>query len=208
MRGGERNGASATVVLVEGESDRLAVETLAARLGCDLVAADATVVSMGGVTNLRRHLAELSAAPVRPRVLGLFDAGELAYVHAVVERDGLRDAGAGIGAGGGTPGTLAGLASLGYFACEPDLEGELIRALGTDRVEQLLAEHGELTRFRGFQQQPAQRSRATDAQLRRFMGTHSGRKARFAPILVDALEESRIPVALAALVAAVGDGAA
>lgn len=201
MRGGERHEASATVVLVEGESDRLAVETLAARLGCDLVGADAMVVSMGGVTNLRRHLAELSAAPVRPRVLGLFDAGELAYVHAVVERDGLRSAGS------GPPGTLAGLASLGYFACEPDLEGELIRALGTDRVEQLLAEHGELARFRGFQQQPAQRARPTDAQLRRFMGTHSGRKARFAPILVGALEESRIPVALAALVAAIGAGA-
>ncbi|MDQ0577094.1 TOPRIM nucleotidyl transferase/hydrolase domain-containing protein [Agromyces albus] len=207
MWGGEQVEASATVVLVEGESDRLAVETLAARLGCDLVGADATIVSMGGVTNLRRHLAELSAAPVRPRVLGLFDAGELAYVHAVVERDRLRDAGAGDGTGIGAPGTLAGLASLGYFACKPDLEGELIRALGTDRVEQLLAEHGELARFRGFQQQPAQRARPTDAQLRRFMGTHSGRKARFAPILVGALEESRIPVALAALVAAIGAGA-
>lgn len=206
MRGGERYEASATIVLVEGESDRLAVETLAARLGCDLDAADATVVSMGGVTNLRRHLAELSAAPVRPRVLGLFDAGELAYVHDAVERDGPRDVG--VDAGNGTPGTLAGLAALGYFACEPDLEGELIRALGTDRVEQLLAEHGELARFRGFQHQPAQRSRPTDAQLRRFMGTHSGRKARFAPILVDALEESRIPVALAALVAAIGAGVA
>ncbi|RXZ71687.1 TOPRIM nucleotidyl transferase/hydrolase domain-containing protein [Agromyces albus] len=211
MRAGERHEASATVVLVEGESDRLAVETLAARLGCDLVSADATVVSMGGVTNLRRHLAELSAAPVRPRVLGLFDAGELAYVHAAVERDGLGGAGVTSGSGSGTDpgatGTLAGLASLGYFACDPDLEGELIRALGTDRVEQLLAEHGELARFRGFQRQPAQRARPTDAQLRRFMGTHSGRKARFAPILVGALEESRIPAVLAALVAAIGAGA-
>lgn len=202
MRGGGLSGASATVVLVEGESDRLAVETLAARLGCDLVAADAAIVCMGGITNLRRHLAELSAAPVRPRVLGLFDAGEIAYVNAVVERDGHR----GASVGSGTPGTIAGLASLGYFACEPDLEGELIRALGTDRVERLLAEHGELTRFRGFQQQPAQRARPTDAQLRRFMGTHSGRKARFAPILVGALEESRIPAALAGLVAAIGPG--
>jgi hypothetical protein len=69
-------------------------------------------------------------------------------------------------------------------------------------VEELLAEHGELARFRAFQQQPAQRERATDAQLRRFMGTHSGRKARFAPILVAAVEESRIPSALSSLVAA------
>ena len=85
------------------------------------------------------------------------------------------------------------LERLGFFACDPDLEGELIRAVGSDRVEQLLAEHGELARFRTFQQQPAQRVRSADAQLRRFMGTHSGRKARFAPILARAVEAARVP---------------
>ena len=64
----------------------------------------------------------------------------------------------------------------------------------------LLAEHGEIVRFRGFQHQPAQRERATDAQLRRFLGTHAGRKARFAPLMIDALEEPRIPAAMRSLV--------
>jgi hypothetical protein len=68
--------ASVTVVLVEGESDRFAVEALAARLDVDLLAAGATVVSMGGVTNLHRHLAVLARDPVRRRVLGLFDVGD------------------------------------------------------------------------------------------------------------------------------------
>jgi hypothetical protein len=181
--------ASATIVLVEGESDRLAVEALAERLGADLVAARAAVVSMDGVTNLRRHLAELARQPVRRRVVGLFDVGEVDYVRQAVED-------AGVGPGGRD------LASRGFFACDPDLEGELIRALGSARVEELLAEHGELARFRVFQHQPAQRLRATDAQLRRFMGTHSGRKARFAPIFVRAVEDSRIPTAMSALLAA------
>ena len=182
-------GESATVVLVEGESDRLALEALAEKLGVDLAAADATVVSMDGVTNLRHHLAALARTPMRPRVLGLFDRGEAHHVRRAVEGAGLAD-----------PGYE--LEALGFFACDPDLEGELIRALGPARVEQLLAEHGELARFRGFQRQPAQRVKATEVQLRRFMGTHSGRKAQFAPILVRALDVSAVPEAMAALLAA------
>ena len=189
MRDGERDAASVTVVLVEGDSDRLAVEAVAVRLGHDLAASGASVVSMHGITNLHHHLARLVDDPVRRRILGLFDVGEIAYVrHAV--------GGAGLGA------VDADLASIGFYACEPDLEGELIRALGSARVEELLAEHGELARFRTFQHQPAQRARPVDAQLRRFMGTHSGRKARFAPIFVAALEEASIPVAFSALISA------
>jgi hypothetical protein len=195
MRDGERDEASVTVVLVEGESDRLAIEAVAVRLGHDLAASGAIVVSMHGITNLHHHLARLAADPVRRRIVGLFDVGEIAYVRHAVD-------GAGLGAAD------ADLASIGFYACEPDLEGELIRALGSARVEELLAAHGELARFRTFQHQPAQRVRPVEAQLRRFMGTHSGRKARFAPIFVDALEEASIPVAFSALIsAAVGSDA-
>lgn len=193
MPGDVPQDASITVLLVEGHSDRLAVEALAVRLGHDLVGAGVTVVSMDGVTNLSRYLRELEyAVPAAsaPRVLGLFDAPKIAHVQRALEAHGL-----------GWAGTPEALAALGFFACEPDLEGELIRALGVERMEQLLAEHGELARFRRFQNQPAQRERRTDAQLRRFLGTHSGRKARFAPIMIDALEDSRIPVALRSLLA-------
>jgi len=182
--------ASVTVLLVEGHSDRVAIEALAPRLGYDLAEARVTVVSMDGVTNLWRHIEVLAAQAPHQRVLGLFDAPEIAHVQRALEDLGL-----------GAAGTRDELATLGFFACEPDLEGELIRALGIERMQELLAEHGELARFRRFQWQPAQRERSTDAQLRRFLGTHSGRKARFAPIMIDALEESRIPHALRALLA-------
>ncbi|MFB9308172.1 hypothetical protein BJY17_002362 [Agromyces hippuratus] len=189
MQGDVGHEASVTVVLVEGDSDRLAVEALAARLGHDLAEAGVRVVSMHGVTNLHRHLGEIAGLRSRPRVVGLFDAAEIGYVRRAVDDAGL-----------GSATTLDELAGLGFFACDPDLEGELIRALGIDRMQQLLAEHGEIARFRGFQHQPAQRGRATDAQLRRFLGTHAGRKAQFAPLMIDALDPARIPAAMRALV--------
>jgi hypothetical protein len=81
----------------------------------------------------------------------------------------------------------------GFFVCDADLEDELIRALGRSAVEQILASEGELNSFRRFQDQPAQRGRKTQAQLRRFMGTRARRKIRFGTLLVDALDLERVP---------------
>jgi hypothetical protein len=83
--------------------------------------------------------------------------------------------------------------ALGFFVCVADLEDELIRALGTAAVQEIIEVQGELGSFHIFQKQPAQRGRATEAQLRRFMGTRSGRKIRYATLLVDALELTRVP---------------
>jgi hypothetical protein len=47
--------------------------------------------------------------------------------------------------------------------------------------------------FRTFQRQPAQRGRPVEAQLRRFMGTRSGRKVRYGRLLVEALDLTRVP---------------
>ena len=64
---------------------------------------------------------------------------------------------------------------LGFYVCDADLEDELIRALGAAAVERVLDTQGELAPFRTFQQQPAWRGRPTEQQLRRFLGTFSGR---------------------------------
>jgi hypothetical protein len=82
---------------------------------------------------------------------------------------------------------------LGFFVCVADLEDELIRALGVAPVEQVIEAEGDLPSFRRFQSQPAWRQRTLEAQLRRFMGTKSGRKARYAGLLVDALDLERAP---------------
>ncbi|WP_425840946.1 hypothetical protein [Microbacterium sp. PA5] len=88
------------------------------------------------------------------------------------------------------------------FVCDPDLEAELVRALGTDAVEAVIAQQGELESFRRLQRQPAQRLRSTEAQLARFFGGRSGNKARYARLLAEALPLDRIPAPLAGILAA------
>jgi hypothetical protein len=68
-------------------------------------------------------------------------------------------------------------------------------------VEQVIDAQGELGSFRTFQQQQARQGRSSQAQLRRFIGTHSGRKIRYARLLVDTLELTSVPRPLDQLLA-------
>jgi hypothetical protein len=113
---------------------------------------------------------------------GLVDAPEEDDYRRALERAGLT-----------VDPSRADLERLGFFVCEADLEDELIRALGPARVEAILEAHGDLSTFHTFQRQPAQRGRPIEAQLRRFMGTRSGRKQAYAAHLVEALELEAMP---------------
>lgn len=166
------------VVLVEGESDRAALETLAVRLGRDLPGERVAVIAMGGATNVAHHLARYGPGV---RLIGLCDANEAAAFRRAFERAG-REA--------------------ELFVCDADLEDELIRALGVAEVERVIAEHGELGSLELLRRQPAQRGRSAQAQVRRFMGSQSGRKLRYARLLVQALEVERAPEVLVAVLAA------
>ena len=116
------------------------------------------------------------------RLAGLCDAGEEAGFRGNLERAGL-----------GSNLTRVGMERLGFYVCDADLESELIRALGAAVVEQILEAEGELGSFRTFQAQPAWRGRGIDDQLRRFIGTRSGRKIRYGRLLVNALDLNRVP---------------
>jgi len=168
------------VVLVEGESDRVALEALAIRRGLDLAAGGIVVQAMGGIGNVARFLER--ARSTQGVVCGLYDVAEERQVRRALER-----------AGFGRHLARAGIEALGFFACEADLEDELIRALGTEGVEEVIESQGELGAFRTFQRQPAWRGRPAADQLRRFIGTHSGRKAEMAAAMLAALELDRVP---------------
>ena len=170
------------VILVEGVSDRIAVETLARRRGRDLAGEGVAVVPAGGAHAIGRHLARIVDDDRGVRVAGLCDAGEEEHVRRAVERSGL-----------GSPGSRAELEALGFFVCVADLEDELIRALGPAGVETVLEANGDLSAFRTFQHQPAWRGRGVDAQLRRFFGSADSRKLRYARLLVEALGPDRVP---------------
>jgi hypothetical protein len=69
-------------------------------------------------------------------------------------------------------------------------------SLGAAEADALAAgvdAQGELGSFRTFQKQPAQQGRTDEEQLRRFMGTRSGRKIRYARLLIDALDLTEVP---------------
>ena len=172
------------VVLVEGRSDEAAVEALAARRGRDLAAEGVEVVAMGGITNLRAHLARFGPTGLDVALAGMCDANEEPYVRRVLAESGLGDLDS-------------------FHACHLDLEDELLRALGVDAVVAVVEAAGELTGFRSMQRQPAQRERSTHDQLRRFMGTKGGRKVRYASLLVDALDLDAVPPPLDRVLAAV-----
>jgi hypothetical protein len=170
------------VVLVEGISDQVALQALAERGGRDLAAAGIAVVAMGGARNIRRFLELFGPRGLDVRLAGLCDAREEADFRRGLEWAGL-----------GSNLRRAEMEALGFYVCVADLEDELIRCLGAARVEQVVEAQGELGSFRTFQQQPAWRARRSQAQLRRFIGTHSGRKIRYARLLVDALELTSVP---------------
>src|SRR5437899_11480735 len=111
------------VVLVEGITDRIALEAVAAKLGLDLALEGIEIVPIGGAQAIRRAAAEYEGE----RVVGLCDHNEERFFRRVLPDS--------------------------TFVCVKDLEDELIRALGPKRVEEVVATQGELETFRKFQNQ-------------------------------------------------------
>jgi len=171
-----------SAVLVEGVSDQLALEALARRRGRDLEAERISIVPIGGATNIGRFLALYGPQGSDARLAGLCDAAEEGDFRRGLERVGF-----------GSNLTRADMERLGFYVCVADLEDELIRALGAAAVERVLDAKGDLELFRTFQKQPTWRGRTAEEQLRRFIGTTSGRKIQSGAMLVDALDLDRTP---------------
>jgi hypothetical protein len=178
------------LVIVEGASDQVALEALARRRGRDLDREGISIVPIGGAHSIGAFLAVFGPHGSNARLAGLCDAGEEGDFQRALERAGL-----------GSNLDRAEMERLGFYVCDADLEDELIRALGSAAVESVLEVHGDLRSFRSFQQQPAQKGRSSERQLRRFMGTRAGRKARYARALVEALDPARVPRPLDLLLA-------
>jgi hypothetical protein len=162
---------ASSIVLVEGFSDQIALETLARRRGDALGDAGVAIVPIGGAHAVGGFVGRFPHA----RLAGLCDTGERELF--------LR----------------AGIPHEALFACDADLEDELIRAHGPDAVEHVLAANGDLGAFRTFQKQPAWRDRPADAQLQRFFGSADRRKLRYARLLLEDLDPAQAPRPLVAV---------
>ena len=173
---------SRAIVLVEGISDQIALETLAARRGRNLHREGISIVPIGGAQAIGRFLSRFGPQTSFARLAGLCDAGEEEVFRRSLERAGL-----------GSHLTRSDMEGLGFYVCVEDLEDELIRALGPASVEAVFDSQGDLGSFRTFQKQPAWRGRRIEAQQRRFMCSADRRNIRYARLLVDALDLAQVP---------------
>ncbi|WP_233435997.1 ATP-dependent endonuclease [Streptomyces anulatus] len=123
-----------TVVLVEGVSDRAAVEALAERQGRTLTAEGVVVVPLGGTTSITRFLRLLGPDGLDVRPAGPCDAAEQRFFRQGLERTGF-----------GTARAPDDLETLGFLTRHADLEDELIHVAHAEpgRCGPALREQGD-----------------------------------------------------------------
>jgi hypothetical protein len=151
------------VIAVEGNSDKVVLERISRRLERDLPAEGITIRPIGGAHAIRRFVTELGTDVA---VRGLCDQNEEHLFRRVLDD---------------------------VYVCVPDLEGELIRAIGVGRMLEIVDGDSFVT----MQRQPAQRGRPVELQLHRWLRSISSRYHRYLPILVDVLDLDRLPTPLA-----------
>jgi len=181
---------SRAAILVEGISDQIAIEALARRRGRDLDAEGIVVLPVGGAQAVARYMQELGPTGEQLNLAGLCDADAAHTFRRAMTK-----------AGVGDPQSTSDMAAVGFHLCVEDLEDELIRAVGTHRVEAVVDSQGDLGSFRKLQNQPEWRGRPTADQLHRFFRAGARRNLRYARLLVEAVELDRVPRPLDAVLA-------
>lgn len=134
--------AAVAVVLVEGISDQIALETAAVGRGRDLEAERVVIVPIGGAHAIGRFLTRLGPLGTRVRLAGLCDLREEEIFRRGLDVTQV-----------GSPRTRTDMEHLGFYVCINDLEEELIRAVGTAGVEALFDSQGDLASFRSAAKQ-------------------------------------------------------
>ena len=179
-------------IFVEGVSDEEALDALAERRRRDLVSEGVLIVPMGGAHGILRFIETYGPDGRDLQLGGLCDEGEEPYVRRALFDAGLV-----------SDRSRHALEQAGFYVCEPDLEAELIRALGVESVARVIAAQGDLGAFRTLQREPAWRGRDSAEQQRRFMGSGGGRKIRYGRLLVNALDLDKMPRPLEQVLAGV-----
>lgn len=175
---------SDAIILVEGESDRAAVEAAADVLGCDLARQHIEIGVLGGATNFASALQLLTQSPGL-EIVGLCDANEAALWTDVCGRH---------------------AEPVSFFVCERDLEDELLRACGVDRVERYIESVGELRGLQTMRKQGPWIDKPAVEQLHRFIRVKATRNIRYGAGLIGTLDADEIPPPIAELIRTVWTG--
>jgi len=174
------------MILVEGTSDKIALDAVGTLVDRGLSEEGAVVVPIGGAMDIGHFLELLSGRATHLQLVGLVDAGEAHAFSRALRRGGLIT-------------ESEQLEAAGFFVCVDDLEDELIRALGPEHAAEIIEENGDGKPFHTFQNQPQWRGRPATRQIRRWLGAGSGRKHRYAKHFVQALDVDELPKPLARL---------
>lgn len=170
------------VILVEGESDRAAVEAAAATLNFDLGADDVQIRVLGGATNFDKALRSLRDWPDMV-IAGLCDANEASMWRDICGRHDSAD--------------------VRFYVCDRDLEDELLRACGIERVETYIESVGELRPLRTMRKQGPWIDKPAMDQLHRFIRVKATRNIGYGSGLMALLDADEIPKPIAALLRSV-----
>ncbi len=174
------------LILVEGVSDQVAIDSMAARQGRRLEDEGVVVLPVGGFGAVAGFLREYGPAGRDLGIAGLCDADAEQAVTQAIEDVGLEPFD-----------STEGLAGFGWGVCRVDLEDELIRAIGPTRMIEVIEAEGELRSLRTLQRQDAWRDRPVEQQLHRFLRSKARRGTRYAALLVDAIDRADLPPVLA-----------
>lgn len=172
-------------IIVEGISDQIAVEVLAALQDRDLEADRVVVFPVGGAQAAANAMRELGPNGRDLRLAGLYDIDATETFRRAVTRAGI-----------GRPVDGADLAALGFHPCSRDLEDELLRAVGAEAVLAVFESQGELGSFRTMQKQVEWRGHELSDQIHRFIRARATRSQRYARLLIEELGPDRSPAPL------------
>src|SRR6185437_4627370 len=108
-----------SVILVEGQSDKYALEAIAAKKKRNLDADGVTIVAMRGAGGIGTFLTLLGPDGLKVKLAGLCDAAERPKWAQALESHGM-----------GSKLDRAAMAAMGFEVCDGDLEEVLIAAVG------------------------------------------------------------------------------
>jgi predicted ATPase len=178
-------------VLVEGLSDKYAIEALAERKGRNLDAEGVSVVAMKGCGLIGTFLSLLGSKGLGVRLVGMCDGPEDEQWAKSLEEHGF-----------GKGMDRAAMAKVGFFVCDKDLEDVLVTAVGDAQALKILDGQGEKPAFDSYVKQPAHAGKSQHEQICDFLHSR-GRHIRYAPLLVDELDLTKTPPALEGVVNAI-----
>jgi hypothetical protein len=179
------------VVLVEGQSDKFALEAVAAKKKRNLDADGVTIVAMRGAGGIGTFLSLLGPNGLILKLAGLCDAKEETKWSKALELHGM-----------GAKLDRAAMSGIGFEVCDGDLEEVLIAAVGEKGTLAIIDAQGDKAEFETFMQQPTQKAKPLPQQLHDFLHSR-GRNITYAPLLVDAIDGAKLPAVLERVIDAV-----